>query len=78
MLKINLFEREFKVSQYADDPSLYKYIEPSERTLRVCLITLNEFHKILELEIDIGKTKVVKVGGWRNRGITKSLALSFH
>ena len=65
-----------KTSQYADDTSLY--LEPSEKTLRACLITLKEFQKASGLRINIDKSKVVKIEGWRNSGIMLCPDLALH
>ena len=64
---ITLFGKEFKISQYADDTSLY--IQPEEESLKECMKCLSDFEYVSGLKINIKKTKVIKIGGWRDRRI---------
>ena len=57
---------EQKMSQYADDTTLS--IAPKDKSLRECMQVLNEFHEILDLQINVEKNKVVKIGVWRDSG----------
>ena len=57
---------EQKMSQYADDTTLS--IAPRDKSLRECMQVLNEFHEILDLQINVEKNKVVKIGVWRDSG----------
>ena len=59
---INIHDHENKVSQYADDTSLF--LKATEKILRESIAVLNDFETISGLKINTEKTKVVKVGGW--------------
>ena len=59
---ITVFEKEHKVSQYADDTTLF--IKPTEKSIRACMVTLKEFEQISGLKVNKEKTKVIKIGGW--------------
>ena len=59
---LNLLEKEHKISQYADDTTLF--LKPEEKCIRSCMVTLNEFEKISGLKVNTDKTKVVKLGDW--------------
>ena len=63
---ITLLDKEFKISQYADDTSLY--IQPEEESLIECMNCLSDFEYVSGLKINIDKTKVIKIGGWREAG----------
>ena len=54
--------QEHKVSQYADDTSLF--LKASEEALRESMLVLNEFQQISGLKVNTEKTKVIKVGRW--------------
>ena len=59
---INIFEREQKISLYADDTMLY--LAAQEKSLNQALSTLQEFKLISGLKINIEKTKIIKIGAW--------------
>ena len=63
---IKIFQKEQKISQYADDTTLF--IQPNEKTIRNCMLTLGEFEKVSGLRVNKEKTKVVKLGGWGDNG----------
>ena len=56
--------REHRVSQFADDTTLF--ISRSERNLRLCMTLLEEFYLVSGLKINVDKTKVVKFGADRD------------
>ena len=64
---ITLFGKEFNISQYADDTSLY--IQPDEKSHKECMECLSDFEYASGLKVNIDKTKVVKIGGWRDSRI---------
>ena len=55
------------ISQYADDTSLY--IQPEIESLKECMKCLSDFEYVSGLKINIEKTKVIKIGGWRDSRI---------
>ena len=57
---IRIMTKEHKTSQYADDTSVY--LKATERNLKKCLDTLEWFYHISGLKINIGKTKVIRIG----------------
>ena len=63
---ITLFGKEFKISQYADDTSLY--IQPEEESLKECMKCLSDFEYVSGLKINIKKTKIVKIGDGETAG----------
>ena len=63
---ITIFQKEQKVSQYADDTTLF--IKANERNIRYCMLTLGEFEEVSGLKVNKEKTKVVKIGEWRDNG----------
>ena len=56
--------KEFKIAQFADDTSLF--IKPEEELLKECIKCLSDFEYVSGFYINIDKTKVIKIGGWRN------------
>ena len=57
---IEVFETEFRLSQYADDTSFF--LDGTEKSLREALKVLNLFYKMSGLKINVEKTKVVWIG----------------
>ena len=57
---ININNKEHKCSQYADDTSVF--LKASEENLRRCLEKLHIFYQMSGLEININKTKVIRIG----------------
>ena len=57
---IVIHNKENKISQYADDTSLY--LRDSEKVLKQALKALNWFYTISGLKINIKKTKVIRIG----------------
>ena len=57
---LKVLNKEHKASQYADDTSIY--LKASERNLQSCLETLEWFYKKSGLKINMGKTKVIRIG----------------
>ena len=57
---ININNKEHKCSQYADDTSVF--LKASEDNLRRCLEKLHIFYQMSGLEININKTKVIRIG----------------
>ena len=62
-----MFGKEFKISQYADDTSLY--IQPEVESLKECMKCLSDFEYVSGVKINIEKTRVIKIGGWRDSRI---------
>ena len=63
---ITIFQKEQKISQYADDTTLF--IKANERNIRNCMLTLGEFEEVSGLRVNKEKTKVIKIGEWRDNG----------
>ena len=59
-----MFDKEFKSAQYADDTSMY--IQLAEELLKECMKCLSDFKYVSGLQINIDKTKVIQIGGWRD------------
>ena len=57
---ININNKEHKCSQYADDTSVF--LKASEENLKRCLKKLHIFYQMSGLEININKTKVIRIG----------------
>ena len=57
---ITIRDKEHKLSQYADDTTLF--LKQEEHSIRSCMRTLLEFEEISGLKINKEKTKVVKIG----------------
>ena len=62
---IKIFEQEHKISQYADDTSLF--LKPLESALRESMLVLSEFQSISGLKVNNEKTKVIKIGEWTQK-----------
>ena len=60
---LTIHGREHKISQYADDTSLY--LKDKEKCLSKALQALNWFYSISGLKINIKKTKVIRIGKTR-------------
>ena len=60
---LTIHNEEHKISQYADDTSLY--LKDTERCLSQALTSLKWFHSISGLKINIKKTKVIRIGNIR-------------
>ena len=60
MTGITIHRQEHKISQFADDITLF--MKPTERNLRVCMNILNSFFLISGLKINVEKTKAIKFG----------------
>ena len=59
-----LFKKEHKVSQDADDTTLF--FKPKESSILNCMSTLKEYDLVSGLKVNTEKTKVIKIGGWRD------------
>ena len=57
---ININNREFLLSQYADDTQVF--LDGSEKSLREALLILDHFYKISGLKINVEKTKAIWIG----------------
>ena len=64
---ITLYNKEHKLSQYADDTTLFLKYE--EQNIRNCMGSLLEFEGMSGLKVNKEKTKVVKIGGIRDNRI---------
>ena len=64
---LTLYKQEHKISQYADDTTLIT--KANENSIRASMSTLKEFENISDLRINKEKTKVIKIGGWRDSRI---------
>ena len=60
MTGIIVHKKEHKISQFADDTTLF--MKFTERNLRVCMNILNSFFLISGLQINVEKTKAIKFG----------------
>ena len=60
---LTIHNEEHKISQYADDTSLY--LKDTERCLSQALKSLKWFYSISGLKINIKKTKVIRIGNIR-------------
>ena len=60
---IKLWDKIFKISQYADDTTLF--LDGSENSLKNTLITLQWFYKLSGLKINFDKTKIIWIGSMR-------------
>ena len=58
---ITIHNREHKLSQYADDTTLFLKLE--EQSIRSCMGTLMEFERMSGLKVNKEKTKVIQIGG---------------
>ena len=58
---ITIHNKENKLSQYAEDTTLFLKYE--EQSIRSCMRTLTEFELLSGLKVNKGKTKVVQLGG---------------
>ena len=67
---INLFGIEAKISQFADDTNLFSDISSVENAF----VTINNFGGISDLQLNVKKTKAVRLGKWsKNRSIPLQL-----
>ena len=57
---INIDNREFLLSQYADDTQVF--LDGSEKSLREALMILDTFYKMSGLKINVEKTKAIWIG----------------
>ena len=57
---ININNREFLLSQYADDTQVF--LDGSEKSLSEALLNLDLFHKMSGLKINVEKTKAIWIG----------------
>ena len=57
---IKIFEKEFRISQYADDTS--QFLDGSEKSLREALRLLKLFYNMSGLKINVEKTKIIWIG----------------
>ena len=64
---ITLHSQEHKTSLYADDTTLL--LRPTEDNIRNCMQILKEFEQVSGLKVNKEKTKVAKIGAWRDNGI---------
>ena len=61
---LTFFKKEHKVSQYADDTTLF--IKANESSIYNSMSTLKLYEVISGLRVNTEKTKVIKIGGWRD------------
>ena len=61
---ININNKYFKLSQYADDTQIF--LDGSELSLRETLNTLNQFYNMSGLKINIEKTRAIWIGALSN------------
>ena len=61
---ITIHNKEHKLSQYADDTTLF--LKHEEESIRSCMRTLTEFEWLSGLKVNKEKTKVVQLGGARD------------
>ena len=64
---LTIHQKEHKLSQYADDTTLF--LKYSEKNIRSCMETLREFEIISGLKVNTEKTYVVKIGDERDNRI---------
>ena len=57
---ININNREFLLSQYADDTQVF--LDGSEKSLKEALLILDTFYKMSGLRINVEKTKAIWIG----------------
>ena len=58
---LRIHKKEHKLSQYADDTTLF--LKHNEQNIRNCMRTLKEFEQISGLKVNTEKTKVIEIGG---------------
>ena len=63
---LTFFKKEHKVSQYADDTTLF--IKANESSITNSMSTLKIYEEVSGLRVNTEKTKVIKIGGWRDSG----------
>ena len=61
---ININNKNFKLSQYADDTQIF--LDGSEVSLRETLNTLNQFYNMSGLKINVEKTRAIWIGALSN------------
>ena len=61
---ININNKNFKLSQYADDTQIF--LDGSELSLRETLNTLNQFYNMSGLKINVEKTRAIWIGALSN------------
>ena len=61
---LRFFKKEHKVSEYADDTTFL--IKPKESSIIGCMSTLKKYEMVSGLRVNTEKTKVLKIGGWRD------------
>ena len=64
---ITLFTQKHLTSLYADDTTLF--LSAKEQNIRKCMLILKDFERVSGLKVNKEKTKVVKLGGWRDNGV---------
>ena len=74
---ITIFEQKHFTSLYADDTTLF--MSAKEHNIRKCMQILKDFELVSGLKVNKEKTKVVKLGGWRDNGtiLCKDLKLDW-
>ena len=60
---INIFQREFKISQFADDTTL---LNKDSNSVRRAITVLDNFGDISGLRLNPSKTKALWLGPWRH------------
>ena len=63
---ITIHKQQHKTSLYADDTTLF--LKGNEQSIRGCMQILKEFEQISGLKVNKEKTKVAKLGVWRDSG----------
>ena len=64
---ITLFTQKHLTSLFADDTTLF--LSAKEQNIRKCMLILKDFELVSGLKVNKEKTKVVKLGGWRDNGV---------
>ena len=73
---IKVGNKEFVISQYADDTSLI--LDGSETSLKNALLVLKFYAKISGLDVNVDKTSVIWIGSMRNSNIILCTDNSLH
>ena len=74
--RIKVGNKEFVISQYADDTSLI--LDGSETSIKNALLVLKFYAKIFGLDVNVDKTSVIWIGSMRNSNIILCKDYSLH
>ena len=67
IIGLQIHKKEHKLSQYADDTTLF--LKYNEQNIRNCMGTLRDFESVSGLKVNTEKTKVIKIGAARDNRI---------